>query len=183
MAEKEAAVGDLTWDRAASLATLGPMASLGDFQARSSDGSDVDLAAYDGQVVLVVNTASRCGLAGQFERLQELHDTYADLGFAVLGFPSDQFAQEPVDDADMDRVCARDFGVSFPVFAKVAVNGGDADPLFQWLRSEQRGRFGDRIKWNFTKFLVDRDGNVVGRYAPTTDPVRLTDDIEAALAA
>ena len=116
--------------------------------------------------------------------LQELHDTYADLGFAVLGFPSDQFAQEPVDDEDMDRVCARDFGVSFPVFAKVAVNGGDARPAVPVAAlGAGAGRFGDRIKWNFTKFLVDRDGNVVGRYAPTTDPVRLTDDIEAALAA
>ena len=163
------------------------MASLGDFQARSTDGSDVDLSAYDGQVVLVVNTASRCGLAGQFDGLQRLHDQYADRGFSVLGFPSDQFAQEPVDDADLDRVCARDFGVSFPVFAKVAVNGSDADPLFRWLRSEQKGRLvpllGDRIKWNFTKFLVDRDGNVVARYAPTTDPVRIAADIEDALAA
>ena len=140
MAEKEAAVGHLTWDRAGSLATLGPMASLGDFQARSSDGSDVDLAAYDGQVVLVVNTASTLWPGGAVRAAcRSCTTTYADRGFAVLGFPSDQFAQEPVDDADMDRVCARDFGVSFPVFAKVAVNGGDADPLFQWLRSEQRG--------------------------------------------
>ena len=163
------------------------MASLGDFQARAVDGSDVDLSEYDGQVVLVVNTASRCGLAGQFERLQELHDTYADRGFAVLGFPSDQFLQEPVEDEDIGVVCARDFGVQFPMFAKVAVNGDDADPLFRWLRSERAGRLGallgDRIKWNFTKFLVDRDGRVVARYAPTTDPVRITDDIEAALAA
>ena len=180
-------VGDLTWDRAPGLATLGPMASLGDFQARSVDGSGVDLSDYDGQVVLVVNTASRCGLAGQFERLQDLHDTYADLGFAVLGFPSDQFLQEPVEDDEIERVCARDFGVSFPMFAKVAVNGRDADPLFRWLRQEQKGRFGDllgdRIKWNFTKFLVDRDGNVVARYAPTTDPVRIAADIEDVLAA
>ena len=159
------------------------MASLGDFQARSADGSDVDLSVYDRHVVLVVNTASRCGLAGQFERLQELHDTYADQGFAVLGFPSDQFLQEPVENEDMGLVCARDFGVSFPIFAKVAVNGREADPLFRWLRSEQGGLLSDRIKWNFTKFLVDRDGQVVGRYAPTTDPVRITADIESALAA
>jgi glutathione peroxidase len=163
------------------------MASLGDFQARSADGSDVDLSVYYRQVVLVVNNPTRCGLAGQFERLQELHDTYADRGFAVLGFPSDQFLQEPVDNEDMSLVCARDFGVSFPMFAKVAVNGREADPLFRWLRSEHGGLLGqlvgDRIKWNFTKFLVDRDGQVVGRYAPTTDPVRLTGDIEAALAA
>jgi glutathione peroxidase len=159
------------------------MASLGDFQARSVDGSDVDLSSYDGQVVLVVNTASKCGFAGQFGGLQRLHDDYGDRGFAVLGFPSDQFKQEPVDDEELGTVCERDFGVSFPMFAKVAVNGRDADPLFQWLRSEKKGLLGDRIKWNFTKFLVDRDGNVVGRYAPSTDPVRIAADIEDALAA
>jgi glutathione peroxidase len=159
------------------------MASLGDFQARAVDGSDVDLSTYDGQVVLVVNTASACGLAGQLESLQRLHDRYAGHGFTVLGFPSDQFYQEPVDDEELGDVCRRDFGVSFPVFAKVAVNGDDADPLFEWLRSEQPGYFGDRIKWNFTKFLVDRDGRVVSRYAPTTDPVKIAGAVEQALAA
>ena len=159
------------------------MASLGDFQARSVDGSDVDLSAYDGQVVLVVNTASKCGFAGQFGGLQRLHDEYGDRGFAVLGFPSDQFSQEPVADEDMGEVCQRDFGVTFPVFGKVAVNGRDADPLFRWLRSEQKGVLGDRIKWNFTKFLVDRDGTVLARYAPSTDPVKIAADVEEALAA
>jgi glutathione peroxidase len=159
------------------------MVSLGDFQARSVDGSDVDLSTYDGQVVLVVNTASACGLAGQLESLQRLHDRYADHGFSVLAFPSDQFYQEPVDDEDLGDVCRRDFGVSFPVFAKVTVNGTDADPLFEWLRAEQPGYFGDRIKWNFTKFLVDRDGRVVSRYAPTTDPVKIAGAVEQALAA
>jgi glutathione peroxidase len=159
------------------------MASLGDFQARAVDGSGVDLSAYDGQVVLVVNTASKCGFAGQFGGLQRLHDEYADRGFAVLGFPSDQFKQEPVEDEDLGDVCQRDFGVTFPVFGKVAVNGPEADPLFQWLRSEQTGVLGDRIKWNFTKFLVHRDGTVLARYAPTTDPVKIAADIEDALAA
>ena len=159
------------------------MASLGDFQARSVDGSDVDLSSYDGQVVLVVNTATKCGFAGQFGGLQRLHDDFGDRGFAVLGFPSDQFKQEPVEDEDLGNVCERDFGVSFPMFAKVAVNGRDADPLFRWLRSERKGLLGDRIKWNFTKFLVDRDGTVIGRYAPSTDPVKIAADIEEALAA
>jgi glutathione peroxidase len=159
------------------------MASLGDFSARSVDGSDVDLSSYDGSVVLVVNTASGCGLAGQFDGLQRLQDEYADRGFTVLGFPSDQFYQEPVDDEELGTVCQRDFGVSFPVFAKVAVNGREADPLFRWLRSEQKGLLGDRIKWNFTKFLVDRDGRVLARYAPTTDPAKIAVDVEQALAA
>ena len=159
------------------------MASLGDFQARSADGSDVDLSSYDGQVVLVVNTATQCGFSGQFGGLQRLHDDFGDRGFAVLGFPSDQFKQEPVEDEDLGTVCARDFGVSFPVFAKVAVNGREADPLFRWLRSERKGLLGDRIKWNFTKFLVDRDGAVIGRYAPSTDPAKIAADIEDALAA
>ena len=101
----------------------------------------------------------------------------------MLGFPSDQFKQEPVEDDDLGEVCQRDFGVSFPMFAKVAVNGREAHPLFRWLRSEQKGLLGGRINWNFTKFLVDRDGNVVGRYAPTTDPVQIAADIEEALAA
>ena len=158
------------------------MASLGDFQARSSDGSDVDLSSYDGQVVLVVNTATACGFAGQFGGLQRLHDDFGDRGFAVLGFPSDQFKQEPVEDEELGYVCERDFGVSFPMFAKVAVNGRDADPLFQWLRSERKGLLGDRIKWNFTKFLVDREGNVVKRYASTTKPEKIADDIEKTLA-
>ena len=158
------------------------MTRLGDFQARSLDGSPVDLSTYDGSVVLVVNTASQCGYASQMPALQQLHDDYADAGFAVLGFPSDQFKQEPLADDEMGAVCQRNFGVSFPMFAKVAVNGREADPLFRWLRSQKRGLLGGRINWNFTKFLLDRDGRVVARYSPTTTPAQIAADIEKTLA-
>jgi len=153
---------------------------LADFTAAAPDGTDVDLAAYDGQVVLVVNTASQCGYAGQMSGLQELHDDYADRGFAVLGFPSNQFKQEPLSDQEMPTVCERT-GVSFPVFAKVAVNGKETHPLYAWLRSQKKGLLGGRVNWNFTKFLIGRDGQVISRFAPTTDPEALRDDIEAAL--
>jgi glutathione peroxidase len=159
------------------------MPSLSDFSARALDGNDVDLSAYAGQVVLVVNTASQCGYAAQLPGLQQLHDAYADRGFSVLGFPSDQFKQEPLGDEEMSTVCERNFGVSFPMFAKIAVNGRDTHPLYQWLRSEKKGLLGARINWNFTKFLVDREGRVVGRFGPTTEPAQLAADIESALAA
>ncbi|MCW2794056.1 MAG: hypothetical protein JWO76_3154 [Nocardioides sp.] len=159
------------------------MPSLSDFSARALDGTDVDLSAYAGQVVLVVNTASQCGYASQLPGLQQLHDAYADRGFSVLGFPSDQFKQEPLGDEEMSTVCERNFGVSFPMFAKIAVNGRDTHPLYQWLRSEKKGLLGARINWNFTKFLVDREGRVVGRFGPSTEPAQLTADIENALAA
>ena len=154
---------------------------LADFTAPTPDGTDVDLAAYDGQVVLVVNTASQCGYAGQMSGLQELHDQYADRGFTVLGFPSNQFKQEPLSDEDMPAVCERT-GVTFPVFAKVAVNGKETHPLYAWLRRQKRGVLGGRVNWNFTKFLVGRDGRVLARYAPSTEPRAIRDDIEAALA-
>lgn len=161
------------------------MTSLGDFSARAIDGTDTDLSAYEGQVVLVVNTASQCGFTGQYAGLQELHDTYAERGFSVLGFPCNQFGgQEPGDEAEIASFCDRTFGVTFPMFAKVDVNGDDAHPLFEWLRSEKSGLMpGDAIKWNFTKFLIGRDGQVVKRFSPTTDPARIGDRIEDALAA
>ena len=160
------------------------MTSLESFTATAIDGSDVDLGAYAGDVVLVVNTASRCGFTPQYEGLQRLHETYAHRGFAVLGFPCDQFAhQEPGDEAQIRDFCETGFGVTFPLFAKVDVHGGRAHPLFRWLRSEARGVVGGRISWNFTKFLVGRDGQVVRRYAPTTKPERIAADIEKALAA
>lgn len=159
------------------------MPRLADFTAPTADGGDAALAAYDGQVVLVVNTASRCGYASQLPALQRLHDDYASRGFAVLGFPSDQFRQEPLADDEIGAVCERNHGVTFPMFAKVAVNGRDAHPLFRWLRSQRRGLLGGRISWNFTKFLVDRQGRVVARYGPTTEPGRIAVDIEEALAA
>ena len=129
-----------------------------------------------------MNTASKCGFTPQYEGLQKLHETYADQGFAVLGFPCDQFGnQEPGSDDEIAGFCERNFGVTFPLFAKVDVNGGQAHPVFRWLRSERGGLLGNKIKWNFTKFLVGRDGTVLGRYAPTTKPERIAADIEAAL--
>ncbi len=163
---------------------LAAMTTLHDFSARGIDGSDVDLAAYAGQVVLVVNTASRCGFTPQYQGLQALHDRFADRGFAVLGFPCDQFGgQEPGTDEEISGFCERSFGVTFPLFSKVEVNGPGAHPVFEHLRTEKGGVLGDRIKWNFTKFLVGRDGRVVERYAPTTKPEKIAGDVEAALAA
>ncbi len=158
------------------------MTSLGDFKATSIDGREIVLSDYDDHVVLVVNTASECGFTSQYQGLQELQDTYADRAFVVLGFPCDQFGgQEPGDEAEIAAFCERTFGVTFPMFAKVEVNGAQAHPLFQWLRQEQGGLLGDSIKWNFTKFLIGRDGQVLSRYAPTTEPAKLAHDVEAAL--
>lgn len=160
------------------------MTSLADFSARAIDGAETDLAAYDGRVALIVNTASQCGFTSQYAGLQELHDTYGEQGFTVLGFPCNQFGgQEPGDEAEIASFCDRSFGVTFPMFAKVDVNGGDTHPLFEWLKDEKSGLLGGKIKWNFTKFLVDRDGKVIGRYGPTTEPADIRADIEAALAA
>ena len=163
---------------------LGAVTSLHDFSARSIDGRDLDLSAFKGQVVLVVNTASQCGFTPQYKGLQQLHDDYADQGFTVLGFPCDQFGhQEPGDDAEITSFCERNFGVTFPLFSKIEVNGDGAHPLYQWLREEKGGLLGSKIKWNFTKFLLGRDGKVIGRYSPTTKPEKIAADIEKALAA
>jgi glutathione peroxidase len=159
------------------------MSTLHDFAATSIDGQEVDLSTYKDQVVLVVNTASKCGFTPQYEGLQKLQEKYADQGFAVLGFPCDQFGhQEPGDEEEIASFCSTSYGVTFPMFAKVEVNGEGAHPLFQWLKDEQGGLLGGAIKWNFTKFLVGRDGAVINRYAPTTKPEKLTGDIEKALA-
>lgn len=158
-------------------------ATLADFAARSIEGQEIDLASYSGKVVLVVNTASQCGLTPQFEGLQALHDRFGDHGFTVLGFPCDQFAhQDPGEDAEIGAFCQKNYGVTFPMFSKIEVNGDGAHPLFQWLRSEKGGVLGNKIKWNFTKFLIGRDGVVVDRYAPTTKPEKIAADIEKALA-
>ena len=160
------------------------MGTLSDFSATSIEGKEIALSSYDGKVVLVVNTASECGLTPQFEGLQELHDRFAEKGFTVLGFPCDQFAhQEPGSDEEIATFCQRNYGVTFPMFSKIDVNGSDAHPLFQWLRSERPGRMGSAIKWNFTKFLIGRDGQPVSRYSPSTEPEKLAGDIEEALTA
>ena len=158
------------------------MTTIKDFSARAIDGSDTDLAAYAGQVVLVVNTASQCGFTPQYKGLQELQDTYGERGFTVLGFPCDQFGhQEPGAEDEIASFCERNFGVDFPLFAKVDVNGKEAHPLFEWLRNEKRGLLGGKIKWNFTKFLIGRDGTVISRHSPTTEPTKLADQIEKVL--
>lgn len=158
------------------------MTSLSDFSARSIDGQDVDLSTYDGEVVLVVNTASQCGFTPQYEGLQQLHDEFKDQGFTVLGFPCDQFGgQEPGADDEIAAFCQKNFGVDFPLFSKIEVNGDEAHPLYQWLRSQKGGLLGSKIKWNFTKFLVGKDGQVIDRYSPTTKPEKLSGDIAAAL--
>ena len=158
--------------------------TLADFTATTIEGKDQDLGTYVGDVVLVVNTASKCGFTPQYEGLQTLYDTYAARGFTVLGFPCDQFGhQEPGTEDEIAAFCETSFGVTFPMFAKIDVNGSDAHPLYQWLKDEQSGLLGGRIKWNFTKFLIGRDGTVLDRYAPQTAPADLAGDIEKALAA
>ena len=160
------------------------MTAISDFHATSIDGQDVDLASYAGEVVLVVNTASQCGFTPQYAGLQKLQDTYAERGFTVLGFPCDQFGhQEPGSEEEIASFCESSFGVSFPMFAKIDVNGADTHPLYAWLKSEKSGLLGGAIKWNFTKFLLDRSGHVVDRYAPQTEPAELVADIEELLAA
>jgi glutathione peroxidase len=157
--------------------------ALGDFTATSIDGTQVDLSTYDGQVVLVVNVASQCGHTPQYAGLQQLYADHADRGFTVLGFPCDQFGhQEPGTEAEIAEFCETSFGVTFPMFAKVEVNGVGAHPLYQWLRSQAEGPKGSDIEWNFAKFLLDREGRVLARYGFRTEPQELTPDIEKALA-
>lgn len=152
--------------------------SFYDFSAKLSDGSDVTMAQYKGQVVLVVNTATKCGLAPQFDDLEALHQKYAEEGLCVLGFPSNQFAnQEPGDNDQVAKVCRLDFGVTFTLFEKIDVNGENAHPIYQYLKKEAKGTLGDAIKWNFTKFLIDRNGKIVKRYAPTVNPRDIEKDI------
>jgi len=158
------------------------MAGIYDFTATSLAGEDVALKQYEGQVLLIVNTASACGFTPQYKGLEALQRSFGPRGFSVLGFPCNQFgAQEPGDAAQIEQFCSRNYGVSFPMFAKVDVNGGGAHPLYQYLKGEKSGLLGSSIKWNFTKFLVDRSGKVVARHAPTTSPEALTKEIEALL--
>ena len=160
------------------------MTSLSDFTATTLDGREQQLSDYAGQVVLVVNTASACGFTPQYAGLEQLYTELRDEGFVVLGFPCNQFgAQESGTEAEIAEFCQVNYGVTFPMFAKVDVNGDEAHPLFTWLKSEKTGLLGGKIKWNFTKFLVGRDGRVLDRYAPNTEPKDIADDIRAALAA
>ncbi|WP_055476027.1 glutathione peroxidase [Gordonia sp. HS-NH1] len=158
------------------------MTSAYDFTATGIDGNPVELSEFQGSPLLIVNTASQCGFTPQYRGLEALHRDYADKGLRVLGFPCDQFGhQEPGDEDEIKNFCSLTYDVTFPMFAKVDVNGPDAHPLFAWLRDQKSGVLGGRIKWNFTKFLIDRDGSVVARYAPTTKPEKLAGSIEEQL--
>jgi len=161
-----------------------PHPALHDFSATQINGQPLDLARYAGQVLLVVNTASQCGFTPQFKGLEALWQRYKDQGLVVLGFPSNEFGgQDPGSNDQIAQFCELNYGVSFPMMAKVQVNGAQAEPLFQWLKAEAPGLLGTQgIKWNFTKFLVGRDGRVIKRYAPQDCPEKLAQDIEAALA-
>ena len=161
------------------------MSTIHDFTVRNIQGEPVPLSRYQGQVVLVVNTASACGFTPQFAGLEELHKAYAAQGLTVLGFPCNQFgSQDPGSNDEIASFCQLNYGVDFPMMEKIDVNGAKADPLFQWLTKEAPGLLGSKaIKWNFTKFLVGRDGQVIRRYAPQDAPAKLAGDIEAALAA
>jgi len=161
------------------------MTTVYDFEALSIDGKPVALENYHGKVLLIVNTASACGFTPQFAGLEQLHESYAPQGLVVLGFPCNQFgAQDAGSNSEIAGFCQRNYGVTFPMMAKIDVNGTGAHPLYQWLAAEAPGLLGSKsIKWNFTKFLVGKDGRVRKRYAPTDTPASLAKDIEAALTA
>ena len=159
------------------------MSSLYDFEAQSIDGQPVKLEQYRGQPLLIVNTASACGFTPQFGGLEQLHQSYGERGLVVLGFPCNQFgSQDAGSNEEIATFCQRNFGVSFPMMSKIEVNGAQAHPLYQWLTAEAPGLLGSKaVKWNFTKFLVGKDGRVIKRYAPQDAPEKLAKDIEAAL--
>ncbi len=160
------------------------MTTLNDFTANTLAGQPKPLSDYRGKVALVVNTASKCGFTPQYEGLEKLYAQFKDDGLVVLGFPCNQFGgQEPGGADEIGEFCQLNYGVSFPMFEKVDVNGAAAHPLFEWLRSEKSGVLGDKVKWNFTKFLIGKDGNVIKRYGSTTKPEKIAADIEKALAA
>ena len=159
------------------------MSGVFDFEVKAADGTSVPLANYAGKALLIVNVASKCGMTPQYEGLEALHRQYRDRGLEVLGFPSNQFFdQEPGTDAEIQDFCKTTYDVSFPVFAKIDVNGPAASPLYVWLKDAAPGLLGSKgVKWNFTKFLVDREGNVVERFAPTTKPEDIRGAIEKLL--
>lgn len=153
-----------------------------DFTATGLNGEEINMESYKGKVVLVVNTASQCGLTPQFEGLQKLYEEYKDEGLVILGFPCNQFGnQEPGNEKDIAQGCVINYGVDFPMFSKIDVNGDTAHPLFKYLKKQKGGILGSKIKWNFTKFLIDRNGNPVKRFAPVTKPEKLEKEIRPLL--
>jgi glutathione peroxidase len=157
--------------------------SIYDYEVKASDGSTAKLSDYRGKVLLIVNTASKCGFTPQYEGLESLHKEYADKPFEILAFPCNQFGnQEPGDAEEIRTFCSLNYDVTFPLMAKVEVNGSAADPLWKFLKSQQSGLLGSRIKWNFTKFLVDKEGKIVARHGPAVKPEALKADIDKLLA-
>ena len=157
--------------------------SIFNFSCKDVDGNEKNLSELQGKVTLIVNTASKCGFTPQYKGLEDLYQKYKDQGLEVLGFPCNQFGnQEPGSNNEIEEFCTLNYGVTFPMFSKVDVNGDSADPLFKFLTSNKKGLLGSsKIKWNFTKFLVDKDGNPVKRFAPTTTPEQISEDIEEIL--
>ncbi|MBQ9276857.1 MAG: glutathione peroxidase [Clostridia bacterium] len=154
------------------------MATIYDFTVKDKKGNDVSLSEYKGKVLLIVNTATGCGFTPQYDGLQDLYEKYQEKGFEILDFPCNQFAnQAPGSDEEIGSFCQARFGITFPQFAKIDVNGKNQAPLYEYLKSQKKGALGSNIKWNFTKFLVDRDGNVVDRFAPTVTPEKLDADV------
>lgn len=156
--------------------------SFYDYSAKKINGQEVSMSEYKGKVLLIVNTASKCGFTPQFKELEDLYEEYKDQGFEVLGFPCNQFMnQDPAGNGEINSFCQLNYGVTFTMFEKIDVNGKDAHPIYKFLRSQEKGLLSDKIKWNFTKFLMDSEGNVFKRYAPTTAPISMKEDIEKLL--
>ncbi|SMC28256.1 glutathione peroxidase [Clostridium acidisoli DSM 12555] len=150
-----------------------------DFNAKTSSGEEISLSKYKGKVLIIANTASKCGFTPQYKDLEDLYKKFGNENLEILAFPCNQFlGQEPGSNEDIQNFCSINYGVTFPVFAKIDVNGENADPIFKFLRKNSSGILGDNIKWNFTKFIIDSDGNIVDRYAPTTSPKKLEKTIE-----
>ena len=159
------------------------MASIYDFKALRNNGQEQDFSEFKGKVLMIVNTASKCGFTPQYKGLEALYQKYKDQGFVIVGFPCDQFAhQEPGDDAAIAQFCEINFGVTFPLMKKIEVNGKDAHPIYKYLKAETKGLLGGAIKWNFTKFLISRDGSRIQRFAPTATPESLDEKVAALLA-
>ena len=158
------------------------MAKIYEFKALNNKGEEVDFSQYEGKVLMIVNTASKCGFTPQYDGLEDLYKRYKDLGLELVGFPCDQFAhQEPGSNEEIAEFCRLNHGVTFPLMSKIEVNGDNAHPIYKYLKSVARGIFGSAIKWNFTKFLISRDGTVIKRYAPTVTPAAMEKDIKKML--
>ena len=158
------------------------MATIYDFKAVASNGKEIDFKEFEGKVLLIINTASKCGFTPQFDGLEKLNEKYRDRGLVCIGFPCNQFAnQDPGTDSEIEGFCRMNYGVTFQIMKKVDVNGKDAHPIFKYLRSQTKGFLGDKVKWNFTKFLVSRDGKTIKRFAPTVVPEKLEGEIEKML--